>query len=415
VAGRASDIIVPMQQPASRPRSSTATRLTIPITKPFIGPEELAAVQRPLETGWLVQGPYVKEFEDKFGRFVGADHSVATTSCTTALHLAVAALGLGPGDEVIVPAFTWVATANVVEYMGARPVFVDIDLATFNLDVSRLEAAITPRTVGIIPVHLFGLAADMRPILEIARRHGLWTVEDAACAFGASYGGEHVGTLGDLGCFSFHPRKSITTGEGGMITTRRSDLAETVRSLRDHGASRSDLQRHTNAASYLLADYDLLGYNFRMTDLQGAIGSVQMDRAEWVLGERHRCADAYDHLLADLEWLALPMTPAGSVHGYQSYVCLFRSDEATLESVDALHDRRNRVMAALEAEGIATRQGTHAAFIQGYYATKYSIPPSALPGAYFADRLSLSLPMFPGMTDDELDYVAAALRAAVDA
>lgn len=393
----------------------TTTRMSIPITKPFIGPEELAAVQRPLETGWLVQGPYVKEFEDKFGRFVGANHSVATTSCTTALHLAVAALGLRPGDEVLVPAFTWVATANVVEYMGARPVFVDIDITTFNLDVARLEDAITPKTVGIIPVHLFGLAADLDPIMEIARRRGLWTIEDAACGFGAWYRNEHVGTFGDLGCFSFHPRKSITTGEGGMITTARDDLAAMVRSLRDHGASRSDLQRHTQAAGYLLADYDLLGYNFRMTDLQGAIGTVQMDRAEWVLAERHRCAETYDRLLADVDWLALPVTPPGSVHGYQSYVCLFRPEEPDLRSVSRLHEQRNRVMASLETEGIATRQGTHAAFLQGYYATKYAIPPSKLPSAFLADRLSLSLPMFPGMTDDELDYVATTLRAAPDA
>jgi dTDP-4-amino-4,6-dideoxygalactose transaminase len=395
--------------------SMTATRISIPITRPFMGPEELAAVQRPLETGWLVQGPFVKEFEEKFSIFTGAAHSVATTSCTTALHLAVAALGLKPGDEVIVPGFTWVATANVVEYMGARPVFVDIDLATFNLDVSRLEAAITPRTVGIIPVHLFGLAADMGPILEIARRHGLWTVEDAACGFGAWYNGQHVGSFGDLGCFSFHPRKSITTGEGGMVTTARGDLAETARSLRDHGASRSDLQRHTESAGYLLADYDLLGYNFRMTDLQGAIGSVQMDRAEWVLGERHRCAAAYDELLRDLDWLDLPVTPGGSVHGYQSYVCLFRSEEPTLEAVDRLNQRRNRLMAALEAEGIATRQGTHAAFMQGFYARKYAIRPESLPASYLADRLSLSLPMYPGMTNDELETVASALATAIDA
>lgn len=389
--------------------------MSIPITKPFIGPEELAAVQRPLETGWLVQGPYVMEFEDKFGAFVGARHSIATTSCTTALHLCVAALGLRPGDEVIVPAFTWVATPNVVEYMGARPVFVDIDLETFNLDVARLEEAITPRTVGIIPVHLFGLAANLDPIMEIARRHDLWNIEDAACGFGARYRGEHVGTFGDLAAFSFHPRKSITTGEGGMITTSRDDLAATVRSLRDHGASVSDHQRHTQAAGYLLADYDLLGYNFRMTDIQGAIGGVQMDRADWVLAERRRCAEAYDHLLADLDWLSLPVTPPGSVHGYQSYVCLFQPEAPTIESVERLHLRRNRLMAALEAEGIATRPGTHAAFMQGYYATKYSIPPDALPGAFLADRLSLSLPMYAGMTDEELDYVARALRSVVDA
>ena len=393
----------------------TTTRIAIPITRPYIGAEELAAVQRPLESGWLVQGPFVKEFEDKFGRFVGAEHSVATTSCTTALHIAVAAMGLKPGDEVIVPGFTWVATANVVEYMGARPVFVDIDLATFNVDPRALEAAITPRTVGIIPVHLFGLAADMTPILEVARRHALWTIEDAACGFGASYQGSHVGTFGDLGCFSFHPRKSITTGEGGMVTTNRGDLAETLRSLRDHGASRSDLQRHTQAAGYLLADYDMLGYNVRMTDLQGAIGSAQMDRAPWILAERHRCASAYDELLGELDWLELPATPSGSVHGYQSYVCLFRPEAPTLDAVDRLHLRRNRLMASLESDGIATRQGTHAAFTQGFYASKYGIPVEALPASYMADRLSLSLPLYPGMTEAELEVVSAALATAIDA
>lgn len=391
----------------------TTARNVIPITRPYIGPEELAAVQEPLKSGWLVQGPQVKEFEDKFGRFIGAEHAIATTSCTTALHIAVATMGLQPGDEVIVPAFTWVATANVVEYMGARPVFVDIDLATFNLDVTLLEAAITPRTVGVIPVHLFGLAADMGPILELARRHGLWTIEDAACGFGAWYHGSHVGTFGELGCFSFHPRKSITTGEGGMVTTSRADLAATLRSLRDHGASRSDLQRHTQPAGYLLADYDLLGYNVRMTDLQGAIGSVQMDRAGWVLEERHRCAAAYDELLSDLDWLELPVTPTGSVHGFQSYVCLFRPQAPDLASAASLHERRNRLMAALEADGIATRQGTHAAFMQGFYASKYAIPIEALPSAYLADRLSLSLPMYPGMTETELQIVAAALAKSI--
>jgi perosamine synthetase len=395
--------------------SMTGTRISIPITRPFVGPEEMAAVQRPLESGWLVQGPFVKEFEDKFAHFVGAEHAMATTSCTTALHIAVAAMGLKSGDEVIVPGFTWVATANVVEYMGARPIFVDVNLSTFNLDVTKLEAAITSRTVGLIPVHLFGLSADMDPILSVARRHGLWTVEDAACGFGASYDGQHVGTFGDLGCFSFHPRKSITTGEGGMVTAASQVLADRVRSLRDHGASRSDLQRHTESAGYLLADYDLLGYNFRMTDLQGAIGSVQMDRAEWILAERHRCATAYDELLAEIDWLERPATPPGSVHGYQSYVCLFRPDAPTMASVDRLHLRRNRLTAALEAEGIATRQGTHAAFIQGFYAEKYAIPPESLPASYLADRLSLSLPMYPGMTDGELETVAAALLRAADA
>jgi dTDP-4-amino-4,6-dideoxygalactose transaminase len=393
----------------------TVTRRSIPITRPFIGDEELAAVRRPLESGWLVQGPFVAEFEAKFAAFTGARHAAASSSCTTALHLAVAALKLTAGEEVIVPAFTWVATPNVVEYMGATPIFVDVDLATFNIDVTRIEAAITPRTVGILPVHLFGLPADMTPLLDIARRHGLWIVEDAACGFGSWYDGRHVGTFGEMGCFSFHPRKSITTGEGGMVTTDRDDLDRMVRSLRDHGASRSDLRRHTESAGYLLADYELLGFNYRMTDLQGAIGSVQMDRAEWVLSERRRCAAAYDEMLAGHDWLALPTTPAGSVHGYQSYVCLFRPATPTMSNADELHARRNRVMAYLEERGVATRQGTHAPFLQGFYATKYGLAPADLPGAYLADRLSLSLPMYPGMTDDELEFVASSLLDAFDA
>ncbi|HUZ03175.1 MAG TPA: aminotransferase class I/II-fold pyridoxal phosphate-dependent enzyme, partial [Thermomicrobiaceae bacterium] len=200
------------------------TTVRIPISRPFFGAEEREAILRPLETGWVVQGPYVQEFERKFAAFTGAPHAAAASSCTTALHLAVTALGLKPGDEVIVPAFTWVSTANVVEYMGATPIFCDIDLTTFNIDVARVEPLITDRTVGLIPVHLFGLPADMIPLLELAKSHGLWIIEDAACGLGASYHGRHVGTFGEMGCFSFHPRKSITTGEGGMVTSTDAGL-----------------------------------------------------------------------------------------------------------------------------------------------------------------------------------------------
>ncbi len=384
----------------------------LPITKPFLGEAELAAVRLPLESGWLVQGPFVREFEEKFERFTGASHAVATSSCTTALHLAVAALGLSPGDEVIVPAFTWVSTPNVVEYMGARPVFCDVDLTTFNIDVDQIEARITDRTVGIIAVHLFGLCADLDPLLRIARERGLWVVEDAACAFGAWYGQDHAGTLGDLGCFSFHPRKSITTGEGGMVTTARVDLADRIRSLRDHGASRSDFDRHTGRASYLLAEYDMLGYNYRLTDLQAAVGTAQMDRAEWILEQRQRCARAYGELLNDVEWLRLPVTPKGLRHGYQAYVTLFAPEEPTVENVEELHRRRNEIMADLETRGIATRPGTHAAALQGFYARKYGLDPSVVPNTFIADRLSLALPLFPQLDQSDLEYVASALREA---
>jgi perosamine synthetase len=387
--------------------------MNIPITKPLFGDEERAAIVAPLDTGWVVQGPCVNRFEGLFSAFTGAEHSIATTSCTTALHLAVVALGLHPGDEVIVPAFTWVSTANIVEYQHATPVFCDIDLKTFNIDVSAIEAAITPRTVGIIPVHLFGLSADMAPILDLARRRGLWVVEDAACGFNSWYHGRHVGTLGDAGCFSFHPRKSITTGEGGMVTTERADLNTRLRSLRDHGASRSDLARHENAQAYLLSDYDDVGYNYRMTDIQGGLGCAQMERAPTILAGRTSRAHDYDEALAGLAWLTLPSVPGGYVHGYQAYVTLFRPEAPSLQNVAALHERRNALMAALEAKGIATRQGTHAPVLQGFYARTYGLRPEQFPNACIADRLSLALPLYPQMTDDEHAFVVDTLRAAL--
>lgn len=384
--------------------------MTIPITKPFFGPEELRAVQIPLEDGWVVQGPYVKKFEEQFSAYTGASFSSAASSCTTALHLAVAALGLKPGDEVIVPAFTWVATPNVVEYMGAKAVFCDIDLKTFNIAVEQIEDAITPRTVGIIPVHLFGLCADMQPVLDLSRKHNLWVVEDAACAFGSLYQGRHAGTFGEMGCFSFHPRKSITTGEGGMITTEREDLDKLVRSLRDHGASRSDHARHTASAAFLLAEYNHLGYNYRMTDIQGALGCEQMKRAEWIVSERRRRARIYDEMLAGVDWLQVPRVPEGYEHGYQAYVCLFRPEAPTLDNAERLHTMRNELMTKMEERGIATRQGTHAPVIQGYYAEKYGLRPEQFEKAYLADRLSIALPLYAQMTDDEQAEVCQTLQ-----
>lgn len=386
----------------------------IPISKTVFGPEEMRAVQRPLESGWVVQGPYVAEFERKFSAFTSAPFAAAATSCTTATHLCLVALGLRPGDEVIVPGFTWVSTANAVEYERATPVFCDVDLASFNIDVDRLASLITPRTVGVIPVHLFGLCADMDRVLDIARRHGLWVMEDAACAFGALYRGKHAGTLGDAGAFSFHPRKSITTGEGGMVTTADAQFDRRVRSLRDHGASRSDLSRHQASAAFLLSDYDQVGYNYRMTDIQGALGSAQMDRAEWILTERRRRARRYDALLADASWLRLPQVPDDHVHGFQSYVCLYAPEEPSFGNLDALHERRNRLMARLENQGIATRQGTHAPIALGYYQDKYRLALEAFPNAWFADRLSIALPLYPQMTDAEQDSVVRALLEGPD-
>lgn len=384
----------------------------IPITKPVFGDEELRAVQLPLETGWVVQGPHTAEFERLFTDYTGAAHAAATSNCTTALHIAVRALGAKPGDEVIVPAFTWVSTANVVEYEGAKPVFCDIDLETFNLDVAQLESLVTGRTVGIVPVHLFGLCADMEGVMDVARRHSLWVIEDAACAFGGWWNGKHAGTIADAGAFSFHPRKSITTGEGGMLTTAKPELDSLFRSLRDHGASRSDLDRHESSGAYLLSDYARIGFNYRMTDFQGALGVAQMHRADEVLSGRRRVAALYDELLASLDWLRPPVTPDGYVHGYQSYVTLYAPEEPTLANLAELHAARNAVMTQLEERGIATRQGTHAAALQKVYRDRYGYREDDFPGAVIADRLTIALPLYPQLTDGDQARVVEELRAA---
>lgn len=393
-----------------RAAADSAQLTDIPITKPVFGDAELRAVQAPIESGWVVQGPLVGEFERRFAQFSGAHHAVATSSCTTALHIAAAALDLKPGDEVIVPAFTWVSTANVVEYMGAKPVFCDIDLATFNIDPTRIESKLTPQTVGLIAVHLFGLCADMDAIAASATERGMWLVEDAACAFGSRHRGRHAGTIGDAGCFSFHPRKAITTGEGGMLTTARPEIDRLARILRDHGASRSDRDRHEAPEAFVLADYEHLGYNYRLTDLQAALGCAQMDRADWILQRRRELAARYDELLAELPWLAPPMVPAGYEHGYQAYVCLFRPQQPTLDNVEELHRRRNHLMRSLERAGIATRQGTHAPINLGYYTRKYGTRIEDFPNAYIADRLTLTLPLYPQMTDADQDRVVGELR-----
>jgi dTDP-4-amino-4,6-dideoxygalactose transaminase len=383
----------------------------IPITKAIFDETDLAIIQEPLKSGWVVQGKFVAQFEAMFAEMTRAPHAVAASSCTTGLHIAVAALGLEPGDEVLVPAFTWVATPNCVEYMGAKPVFVDVDLRTFNIDVAQIERHITPRTKGIIPVHLFGLSADMAPIMEIARKHDLWVVEDAACGFDAWYQGRHVGTFGDYGAFSFHPRKAITTGEGGMLTTARDDLAAAARTLRDHGASRSDLERHQQKHSFLLAEYRRVGFNFRMTDIQGALGVSQMNKAARIQAGRRAAAARYDELLAGLDWLQLPFRHPDYVHGYQSYVCLFQPEAPTLATCEATFDQRNAIMSALEGKGIITRQGTHAPPHLHYYAETYGIRPEDYPNAYMAERLSITLPVYADMTAEESATVAEELQA----
>lgn len=383
----------------------SVAHMNVPIARTSLLESEIQSVVEPLRSGWLVQGPKVKEFEDKWSTFTNASHSAAVTSCTAALHLSLAALGFGPGDEAIVPALTWISTANVVEHLGGEVVFCDIDLNTFNIDVKQLAEKINPKTKAILPVHLFGLSADMAPIIALARKHNLWVIEDAACGFGSRYKGQHVGTFGDAGCFSFHPRKAITTGEGGMVTTNSEELITRVRRLRDHGAAMSDLQRHLGARPYLLADHPDAGYNQRMTDIQAALGSAQMDRASEIVLERQRLAAVYDRAFAGLPWLSTPKCPDDYVHGYQSYPCLFQPETITPQSIPRINERRNAWMDKLQKVGISTRPATHAVHMLRFYKEKYKLNPQDFPNAYAANDCSISLPLFHGMTAEEQNYV----------
>lgn len=386
--------------------------MKIPIARTALTEVEVQSVLEPLRSGWLVQGPKVREFEEAWSAFTGARHSIAVTNCTAALELTLVALGVGPGDEVIVPAFTWVATANVVEHLGAKVVFCDIDLHTFNLDVNRLSDLATPHTRAIVPVHLFGLAADMDAVNDFARPSGIRVIEDAACGFGSRVAGAHVGTLGDAGCFSFHPRKAITTGEGGMITTQDDGLAERLRRLRDHGAAISDLQRHMGARPYLLADHPDAGYNQRMTDLQGALGAAQMSRAAGIISERQMIARRFDQAFAGLPWLRTPQCPEGYEHGYQSYPCLFQPEPLNAASISRVNAARNAWMDRLQQAGVSTRPATHAVHMLEFYRTKYGVRPEDFPNAWAANDCSISLPLFHGMTDAEQTYVVdTVLRA----
>lgn len=384
----------------------------IPITRAIFDDDDLATIQEPLKSGWVVQGPYVAAFEQGFAHWTHGGHAMATTSCTTALQLCMAALGVKQGDEVLVPAFTWISTANVVEHLGATPVFVDIDLSTYNVDPAALAAAITPRTVGMIPVHLFGQPAAMDQIMPLAQRHALWVVEDAACGFDSWLDGQHVGTFGNFGCFSFHPRKSITTGEGGMVIGADAAQASLIRTLRDHGASRTDLDRHGAGHAFLLAEYRHLGFNYRMTDIQGALGTSQLRKAPRIMAERRAAAAWYDALLADVPWLIRPQRSTRVIHGEQSYVCLFSPEPVTLDRGSALFERRNRLMARLEQRGVATRQGTHAPPHLPYYADKYGYRPADYPMAWLAEHCTITLPLYAGMTQDECAQVVSELHRA---
>lgn len=373
----------------------------INISEPVTGEEEWLAVKEPLMSGWLMQGPKVKEFEELFAKRHKVKHAIAVTSATTALHMATAALDIKPSDEVIVPSFTWIATANSVLYQGGKIVFCDIDTKTFNVDLNDLKKRITKKTKAIIPVHLFGLPADMDSIKEIAGNIPI--IEDAACAAGSEYKGTPVGGFGAMACFSFHPRKSITTGEGGMVTTNDDKLAEKLISLRNHGASVSDEEKNNGKQPYLLPDFDILGFNYRMTDIQAAMGIPQLKKMDKFIDERQKWADYYKEQLKNIDWLTLPETVNDCRHGWQSFVTMVDESKSPVS--------RNEIMNRLYNEGIATRPGTHAVHMLGLYKDLYNLKDNDYPGARDANNFSMAIPLHNKMTEEDYEYVVECLKA----
>jgi perosamine synthetase len=369
----------------------------IPITRLALGQEEAEAAADVVRSGWLMNGPRTEQFERLVADWVGTDHAVAVSSCTTGLHLALLAAGIRPGDEVICPSFSFIATANAIRYVGARPVFIDIDPRTYNLDPDLIELAITRRTRAIMPVSQIGLPADLESVMDIADQHGLVVVEDAAPSLGAEIGGKRVGSISDLTCFSFDARKILTTGEGGMITTNDAAAAARLRTLRAHGASVSTADRD-RASKVVLESYAEVGFNYKITDIQAAIGIVQMGKLEAVVAERRRLAQRYEELLAGDERIDTPYEPVGFQHVYQSYCVRLNSDRP-----------QEDIMSAMMDEGVATRR-IFSIHDQPAYASDVALE---LPHTAAAATNCILLPMFVGLTAAEQDRVAETLLSAL--
>lgn len=385
------------------------TRFLIPISRTSFSKYEVNSVINTLRSGWLVQGPQVQLFEEKWCAFTKAKNSIAVSSCTSALHLALLALGFKRGDEAIVPAFTWISTANVVENLGGKVKFCDINLETFNIDCDQIESKISKNTRVILPVHLFGAPADMGRIHALAKKYNLLVVEDAACGLGTKIHNRHVGLFGDIGCFSFHPRKSLTTGEGGMITTRNNTIAERLKRLRDHGAIKSDFTKKIAGQPFFLADHSDAGLNQRMTDFQAALGVAQMKRVKEIISERKRLASIYNSELLNKSWLKPQKILESGQHGYQSYACLFQPFQINKKTVKKINCLRNQWMVELYKVGISTRPATHAVHMLSYYKKKYNLKASDFPNAWMANDCSISLPLFDGLKPEEQKYIISHL------
>ncbi len=400
--------------------TTTTTPPTIPIALPWLDEREAAAARRVILSGWVTQGPEVAAFERDFCEYVGAAHACAVSNCTTALHLALLAVGVKPGDEVITVSHSFIATANAIRYCGAKPVFVDIDPATFNMDPTRVEAAIGPKTKAILAVHQMGMPCDLRALLALARRRGLPLVEDAACAIGSEIQWDgHWEKIGkphaDLACFSFHPRKLVTTGDGGMITTNDAKIDAQLKLIRQHGMSVPDTVRH-GAKQVIFESYPVLGYNYRMTDIQAAVGREQLKKLPEVITRRRTLASQYESLLAGEDRVAPPHQPEWARSNYQSYAV----------RLDNAFDQR-AIMQDMLNQGVSTRRGIMNAHREDAYPREtWSGGPAhatcdcpagtcaKLHESEVAQDKCILLPLFHQLTDDDQRRVVSALRKALD-
>ena len=371
----------------------------IPIAKPYLTEEEAKAAYDTILTGWITQGPRVKEFEEKFAAYTGAKYAVAVSNCTTALHLAMIVAGVGPGDEVICPSMSYIATANCIKYTGAKPVFAEINPENYNIDLADTEKKITSKTKAILIVHQIGMPVDIDGFTKLADKYGLKLIEDAACAAGSAYKGKKIGSHSELVCFSLHPRKVITTGDGGFITTNREDYYERMKLLRQHGMSVNDRVRH-ESSKIIFEDHVELAYNYRMTDIQASVGIKQLEKLDWIVGERRKIANAYNEAFKNIDCFQLPIEKEGYFSNYQSYSVLLKNNTPI---------PRNDLMQKLLDMGISSRRGIMTSHRETAYKTEYA--GLSLPVSEHVSDNSIILPLYVPMSQEEIKSVIDVVRS----
>jgi len=368
----------------------------IPLVRPYFDHDELEEIQKTLDSGWVSAGPKVEEFEKALAKFLGAEHVIGVANCTAALHLSLLSLGVGEGDEVLVADYTFPATAHAVLYCGAKPVFVDVDLRTYNIDPMSIAEKITERTKAIVPVHAFGQPAEMDEILRIAKAHNLRVLEDAACALGAKYKDRYAGTMGDIACISLHARKGITTGEGGLIVTNDRSLAEKARNMSVFGMTSSAWNREGHRG-FVVPQFTDVGYNYKMSDINAAVGVAQLRKLDKILRRKRDLAKHWNEEIEHMDLVTPPYVAKHVEHCYQTYVAV----------VDGRVDR-NGLIETLGTRGIQTNIGTYSCHLQPVYNSKDSCPRSAQ-----LFNTAIALPLYYSMQDADIELAAASLRQSV--